>query len=120
MVIDLAMLEKLVSSQFVWSILCLIVVIFSARALKVYISELKRDNSAREQKITDLYESHRKESASREKKLMDHLERTTVTLQNIEKSFGSLEHKMQEGFQEVWKHLDKGIDLVHDEERNIV
>lgn len=104
---DIATLEKIASSQYVWAILFIAALFIAYKALKKYISELKSDSIKQQQMIIDLYESHKKESQLREKKLMEHLDRTAKTLDSIEKSISKLELGVEKGFSDVWSHIKR-------------
>jgi predicted Holliday junction resolvase-like endonuclease len=111
--VDLTLLEKLVQSPFLWSILCLVVAIVYYRKNESEVQRLRKQSDTREKSITKLYEDHKKESNLREEKLMTHLERTTVTLEHIEKGLSKLENKIDGGFKEIWEQIDtlkKGED----------
>lgn len=103
---DLASLESIVKSQTMWSILCLIVVVFFYRKNEEEINRLRRQNDQREKSITKLYEDHKRESLQREEKLMNHLERTTETLEHIQRGLTKLENKIDGGFKEIWEQID--------------
>lgn len=112
--VDFTLLEKVVSSQFTWAILCLIAVIFFYRKMDANdkksdatILKLQEDNKVREDQLFALYEANKKEAAQREKRLMDHLERTTDTLQKIETNLTNLENSMDEGFKDIWRQIDQ-------------
>ena len=103
---DLNVLEKIVQSPFVWAILCLIVAMIYFQTNKADVARLRKQADSRERSITKLYEEHKKESNLREEKLMNHLEKTTHTLENIEKGLSNLESKIEGGFSEVWEQID--------------
>lgn len=116
---DIVFLEKLVQSQFVWAIACVIVTIIFYRNFKEYVARLVKSSDQREKNVAKLYEESKKESKEREaqiladsrqreEKLMNHLEKTTDTLQGIEQGLSKLEKKMDNGFQDVWDHIKKG------------
>lgn len=103
---DLALLEKIVQSPFVWSILCLVVATVLYRRNEAEVVRLRKQSESRERSITKLYEDHKTESKLREEKLMAHLERTTETLQHIEQGVTKLESKIDGEFGAVWEKLD--------------
>lgn len=103
---DIAALEKLVQSPFLWSILCLLVVSVYYRGKTSEINRLQTQSDEREKSIAKLYDVHKKESNVREERLMKHLEKTTTTLQHIEKGLTKLENKIDGGFKEVWEQID--------------
>ena len=103
---DIALLEKLVQSPFVWSILCIVVVVVFYRKNENEVARLRKHSDARETSIVDLYEVHKMEANRREEKLMTHLEKTTNTLSHIEKGLTKLENKIDGGFQDVWDQID--------------
>lgn len=100
------MLEKIVQSPFLWSLLCLVAVLTYYKSSQVQTARLQRQADAREKAITKLYEDHRKESNLREEKLMTHLDKTTQTLGHIEQGLSKIENKMDGGFQEVWEQIE--------------
>lgn len=104
--VDIEMLEKVVQSPFLWSILCLIVAITYFRNNESNVKRLQKQADGREKSVTKLYEEHKKESREREDKLMNHLEKTTETLQNIEHGISKLEGRMNGGFNDIWEQID--------------
>lgn len=99
-------IEKLVQSQFLWAILCILAVIFFYRKTNEETNRLRKQNDTREKSITKLYDDHRKEATVREEKLMNHLEKTTQTLEHIEKGISKLEYRVDGGFKEIWEQID--------------
>lgn len=104
---DIAFLEKLVQSPFLWSILCIIVAVTFFKAIQMEAERLRTQSDAREQSVIKLYEDHKQESTAREERLMNHLDKTTDTLQHIEQGLNKLEGKMDGGFEKVWERIDK-------------
>lgn len=102
----LPQLEELVQSQFLWAILCLIAVVFFYKKNNEEVNRLRKQNDSRERSITKLYEDHKREANAREEKLMNHLEKTTQTLEHIEKGLSKLENKIDSGFKEIWDQID--------------
>lgn len=103
---DVVLLEKIVQSPFVWSILCLVVVIVFYRRNEDEVNRLRKHSDTREQSLIVLYEEHKAESKVREEKLMIHLEKTTETLSHIEQGLSNLEKKIDGGFQDVWEQIE--------------
>lgn len=103
---DITILESIVQSQTVWAILCLIVVVFFYRKREEESNRLRVQADEREKRIQKLYENHKQESKIREDKLMNHLEKTTDTMQNIQKGLTRLENRIDGGFQEIWDQID--------------
>lgn len=102
---ELSIIEKIVSSQFVWAILCIIVVVVLYKAVVSYVKELKAENVKREDNLLDLYEKQKEESVAREERLMAHVEKTTETLSHINDNLEHLEEEMAR----VHRRID-GID----------
>lgn len=114
--IDLALLEKIVQSPFLWSILCLIIAIAYYRKNETEVSRLRKQSDSREKSLVKLYEDHKKESNIREEKLMNHLDKTTETLGHIEKGLTKLESKMDVGFKDIWDQIDTLRNGPHNKE----
>ena len=121
---DIQIAEQIATSQSVFAILFIILLIVGYRAISKYLKDVKMENDKREKEIKDLYTEHKDESKQREieakereNKLMLHLERsdkshekTTRTLEKIEVSLQSLENKTQKmdiGINDIWKRLDE-------------
>jgi hypothetical protein len=102
---DMKTFEDIASSQYVWAIICFIMVYFSVKFFKGHLDDLRKSSESREQKVYELYEDHRKESIDRENRLMAHLEKTGDTLISIEKSLSNLDERIDSGFSEVWKYI---------------
>lgn len=104
--IDLSLLETIVQSPFLWSILALVLAIVYYRRNETEVSRLRKQTDSREKSLIKLYEDHKRESNFREEKLMNHLEKTTETLEHIEKGLTKLESKMDVGFEAIWEQID--------------
>lgn len=98
-------IETILKSELTWGILCLILAVVFYRKMDSNTKELKDENSRREQQIIQMYEVHKQEARQREERLMSHLERTTDTLEKMEKNLQKLDEKMDRGFKEVWDHV---------------
>lgn len=103
--VDIVLLESIVQSPFVWSMLCLIAVAVYYRNNDKQLLRLQNLADAREKAITKLYEDHKKDSIKREEKLMNHLEKTTDTLEQIQHNLSNLETQIDGGFREVWDKI---------------
>ena len=102
---SLSLLESIVQSQFTWALLCLMVVWVFYRKMENNSKDLKEENTRRELQIVSMYEEHKQEAGQREERLMTHLERTTDTLEMMEKNLQKLDEKMDKGFKDVWDHV---------------
>lgn len=85
---------EIATSQAVWAILCIMLAV-------MVIRELRKENIAREAVLATQHENFRVESALREEKLMQHLERsnesqeqTTSTLKTMSITLQTLEGRM--------------------------
>lgn len=105
-VAEVSTIEKIVSSQYVWAILFLLTMVGAVRFLQWYIKNVKKDSERREAALINLYEQQRSDSQGRENKLMVHLEKTTTSLEGIEKNLSGLEMKLNQSLNDIWKHLD--------------
>ncbi|MCA1025652.1 hypothetical protein LCM23_06070 [Cytobacillus kochii] len=106
--------QEIAASPYVFGILFIILSFLFYKWVNKHNEEIKLENREREEKIEKLYEDHRIESKEREKNLMDHLkqsndtqEKTSNTLEKIEGSLHALEKRMDEGFDNVWKQIEK-------------
>lgn len=120
--IDIKLLEKIAGSQFVWAIVCFILMIFGYRAIKAYILNLRSESQEREDKLIELYETQKAESKQlfkaqkaeskeREDKLMIHLDKTTDTLGRIDLSLEQMRRdidKVNLRVDEVWTKMHRG------------
>lgn len=93
---ELQIAESIVTSEYTFAILFLIVLYFFYKW------------------INKNYDEHKADSKERENKLMAHLEksnetqeRTSRTLEKIEGSLHSLEKRMDDGFNDVWEKIEK-------------
>lgn len=119
---DIDVVEKIATSQSIWSIVALILLYVIGMSVKHYIKhqnqkfdELREESKHREDKVIELYEKQRIESLERENRLMEHLNKTTETLGKIDHSLFNLQYKVDEtqkkvdkvdrGLKEVWEHL---------------
>lgn len=112
--IDIALLESIVQSPFVWSLLTLILAYMFYKNQQTQKAEMRSHYDAaqakadaREQAITKLYEDHKVEANEREAKLMKHLDRTSETMRGIEKGINKLESRVDGGFNDIWAHINQ-------------
>jgi uncharacterized protein YoxC len=106
--VNLKTIEAIVSSQFVWAILCIIGIIFAYRVVKKYIEDLKTENQKREEKVLEIYETQKSESKEREERLMCHVEKTTETLNGINKTLETIQGDVRHvngRVDDVWQHV---------------
>lgn len=103
---EVGIAEKIASSPAAWAILFILLLIGAARFLQWYIKSVKVDSERRESALITLYEQQRTDSASREKQLMTHLDKTTKSLEGIEKNLTGLEQKLNKGLSDIWRHID--------------
>lgn len=114
---EVQLLEGIVSSQYVWAILCLVIGVTYYRMMKSNATKMEEKNDKKEQDLQNFYAQEREESKERELNLMNHLERsnetherTAETLNKIEESLHSLDSKMQKmdnGINDIWKRIDE-------------
>lgn len=88
---DISYAEKIVTSQVVWALLCILVVYAAYKAVIQYIKDLREENRTREEQLVDLYEKQKLESTHREERLMTHIEKTTDTLEKIDTNVEELQ-----------------------------
>jgi DNA anti-recombination protein RmuC len=118
------MLESIAASQFSWMVLFLLGLGVFWRMFTTHIKKTEKNAAAQNKQLISLYKDELKKSADREERLMKemaeqqakfetdrgrmlaHLERTTDTLEHIEKSLTRLEEKTEKGFEEVWKVIE--------------
>ncbi|AKQ08597.1 holin family protein [Bacillus phage vB_BceS-M2] len=109
---EITMIEKIAGSQFVWAIVAIGLGYGIYRAGKAFITNIQEQNTKREEQLFELYEKQKKDSDKRERdikaearerelesrmnqnKLMEHLEKTTETMENISISLESLQEEM--------------------------
>lgn len=103
--VELTTLEKIATSQTVWSMVAMVLAIIGYKAIKTYIIELRKDSQEREDKLLELYEQQRTESNAREERLMTHLENTTQTLDAISDSLEKLEREFTANFDSLEEQM---------------
>lgn len=104
---EVGVAEQVASSPAAWAILFILLLIGAARFLQWYVTNAKAEAERREAALIALYEQQRVDSASREKQLMNHLEKTTKSLESIEKNLTGLEQKLNKGLSDIWRHIDE-------------
>lgn len=109
--IDIVLLEKIAGSQFVWAIICFIMMIFGYRAINRYIANLRDESQEREDRLIALYDTQKEESKEREDKLMNHLDKTTDTLGRIDLSLEQMQKdidRVNSRVDKVWEKMNRG------------
>lgn len=118
---DIKIAEQIATSQSVFAILFIALLLVGYKAIRGYLKEVKTENEKREEEnknrekeIKHLYNEHKTEAKERENKLMNFLDQNTesqkqtvVTLSKIENNLGSLAQRMDEGFNDVWNQFEK-------------
>lgn len=103
---DIGTVERVASSQFVFAILFIFLLFGVAKVFLSYFKTVKDEAAQREKALINLYEQQRADSKSREENLMAHLDKTTKSLEGIEKNLTNLEQKMNAGLSDIWNHLE--------------
>lgn len=103
---EVGTLERIVSSQYVWAILFLLVLVGAVHFLQWHLKNVKLDAERRETALINLYEQQRTDSKAREENLMTHLDKTTKSLEGIEKNLTGLEQKLNASLNDIWRHID--------------
>ncbi|MDQ0206660.1 hypothetical protein [Alkalicoccobacillus murimartini] len=88
-------ITQIAMSQFVWSILCIILA-------ALVIREMRKENVKRENDLLGLYQQHAKQAEAREAALLEHLKESNnnqqeigKTLKQIRNNLGSLEDRVE-------------------------
>lgn len=115
--IDLQALGELASSETFFAVLFLAGLILVGRYVVQHIRETKEENSQRESQLIELYKEQLQTSATREEKLMTHLDKSNEqlegvadTLKDIQGNLEKLEHRVENNFHDVWKELGGKAD----------
>lgn len=102
---EMQLLEGVVSSQYVWAILCLVIGVTYYRMMKTNATKMEEKSEKKEAELQNFYAEQREESKEREMSLMNHLERSNDSQEKIVDSLERIENRMNKGFSEVWTHL---------------
>lgn len=103
---DVKTAEQIAQSQYVFGILFILLFLLVIVGTRHFVIALQKKNDQREQELREWYAEQRRESREREQRLMQHLERTTETLEKIERSVVTLEHNTHQSFKEIWRQLN--------------
>jgi uncharacterized protein HemX len=99
--VDITLIERIVSSQFVWAIIAIAIGFLFYKEIKQRLDTQKEENAKREEQLIKLYETQKSESREREERLMCHIEKTTETLTMIDTKM----EKMDARIDDVWKKI---------------
>jgi septal ring factor EnvC (AmiA/AmiB activator) len=115
--IDVQLLSDLASSETFFAVLFLAGLILVGRYVVANMKEVKEENAQRESQLIDIYKEQLEASATREGKLMSHLdksneqhEKVADTLKDIQVNLEKLEHRVEDNFHDVWKELGAKAD----------
>lgn len=112
--LEFTTIEKIATSQVIWSIVSLVLAFIGYKAIRVYIIELRKDSQEREEKLLKLYEQQRTESNAREERLMNHLESTTQTLDAISENLEKLEREFTSNFESLEEQMGNVNNRIDD------
>jgi uncharacterized protein (DUF58 family) len=92
---------QIAQSQYVFGILFILLFLGVILAAVWLFRNLRDENAEREAQLKAFYDEQRAESREREKRLMEHLDKTTGTLEKIQQGVAALESSVKDVWDEV-------------------
>jgi predicted RNase H-like nuclease (RuvC/YqgF family) len=115
--IDVKMLSDLASSETLFAVLFLAGLVLVGRYVVQHIRNTEEKSAQRESQLIEIYKEQLDASATREEKLMSHLDKSNEqlegvadTLKDIQGNLEKLEHRVESNFHDVWKELGGKAD----------
>lgn len=109
---EFSMIETIAKSQFVWTIVALVMGFGAYKAVRHFVDRIQTQNDKREEQLIALYESQKEESKEREEKLMTHLTETGVNQVKMTETMADI-HESVKSLQEEMATTNKRVDEVY-------